>query len=1498
MHELVFATSFVKKKKIVGEEVKALVEKKEGEEDAVEPPPPSPPEEEDDEEELAAAYAAFVDTLLLFWPALPLSPAHSASELDRCAGLAVRTAVDASSKDPEGDGPKATSQALAERLTRIIKTICERHPQDLKKMEKGVSVPSDWKVALEEVAKQLATLVETTTVGELVETTFEEQEHRTIKSRPLTDWVPHPTGGGTSKSATSSNSGSPTKTRKRLPSDQDLSTQMTAQAFLQTDPLSFATQIHLFHLDRLAAISGNISTPRHILRTASLLLRTDPNLKQTAITSLFSFSPASPHFLTRVALQTILAQSSTMHPTALFSPSNATSPSDARALVIAHWIVVGEELRKKGDAAGWVAVAMALCGRAVARLEDSWRLVESEKVDVVREEWVPVLRGIGFADFEATEVKPLRFGGGEEDLAVPFLGSVLEETMVGLSLACAPGPDHQPGSVNLVPLYPLREKLDAVAVVWPQSSLEPSPATPDSKIQLFLQACSRLGLPEKPHLSAYLVASLEAEPRPWNQNLALHFKQRSPTEPSPLLPLLMVEPLPHITLVDRDKIISTNSGLMPRKQSASGPSGGGGPTQGSSSGSSSNTSPTATPGRLARHNSYPPSATPAIEQSGVFTRLRKEIATPSDTLLRFADGDIVFRIISAALPVVPVSSPNSNERGMLSRTSSWVESRSSRIPNKSARVSLSSSLAPLSRASSRRESSPGGGSVQLQVASEEEPVHVVVKSGTVETLVDLLVLGISNLRTPSIDADGQSSLTDRRPLALDLDDYRSAFFATFRSFTSPLIIFDMLRKRYLAAPNASKDFVNLSAARPFPTWSTAPPPPATSTTEVDEWDWDQIASIRLGVLRNLRYWLEHHVGDFLDDDELFSSMSTFLAFVESTETEAIKERPDDDAVLAEVQRLLKRFGNETLRPAVKLRMATSKTTSEETDVSALSYDGLDVSELVARLDQVACCVTKDLTGTLELETLLFPCDIADDAPLLASAELDLLRYIDTLESQVLADPAAWYSSRALSKTDDEELLIADSYSIAQLLSSDASLLRQTPQSLQYAYKAHSVVRRWILAHLVDPDIALQKRQQRMLKAIEMIEHCRSRMSNVFFGGQAERQSSMLDPSLASFVERAITSAIVAPECRLFASAWQGVATARNVSTPDSLISLVKSTLLVTDSTVTLDLGWLNERLVEIATHVDSLSEGVSINFSKRRWIFNTIRNALAIHPAQRDSSNAVLVQMEKRLTGWGSWSLRVLRDVAYGEGYKTSKSVKPFSRLVAQQQEKVRRDKTTRDLVTKGQKLEQQGRLQREKEVAKAMDKSISVRTRRMTSLFRVSRPLSTAVTSPPLPALPTSPSLHALQSLQDWVPTSKPYLVLTLSGVEVQPYDNTQRSFVFEMATEDGQCSLFQATNVDEFNSWLNHFRRSGTQIAFRRATFLAQTPLAEEAEEVVVKPIAPAPTHIASTGCELALVSRLGSITDPLPSPCSLRCTSWRDCRSRGHPDPSFRGEGSRAD
>lgn len=886
-----------------------------------------------------SAYDTFLETLLLIWPFLPFSSSQSASELDRCSGLAVRTALEASTKDPEGS--KASTAALILRLKSIVRTVCEKYPEDLR----SAQGQSDWKAALEELVKQLESLPAEKEEGEVSDLLAQAYAARPkLKAKLVTEWTsnkPIYSRAGSS----SSTSSSPSKPRKHTTTDSEPSSSMTTHTFLGLDPVAFAAQIHLFHLDRLAAITGNHRAERSILCTASGLLAVD---KQTAITSLFSFSATRPHFLSRMVAHTLFPST---HPSTSFF-SSSPAPIDLRATVITRWIVVGEELRRIGDMAGWMAISFALCCRAIARLEESWRLVEEDKAEIVRREWAPTLAALGFVDFEGVSIAPLGYEGPDDLVSsIPYLGSILEDFIKALGQTAVVIED-QPGAVSFEPFYRLREKLDLVASVWQQSTLVALKTRPDIDLQCLFQTSSRTLPPANAQLSSYMAASIEVEPRPLlGVQPLIQEGPRLAAEPSPLIPLLMVEPLPYISLIDRDKIIASATPI-PKKLSASNLPGG------ASGGLSDASRKIATTSGLSRHNSYPPSVAPAVERVGNFARLRSEIASTSDTLIRFADGDLVFRIVSTAAPLMPPPEL-SNERGILSRTSSWIESRSSR----GARLGRTKSEVGSTPPSPARGGSPVSSRTlepplpKLQVASEEEPVSVILKAGTIETLVDLLILGVDNLKTPTTDADGELSLADRRPLRLDSDEFRHSFFATFRSFSSPMILLDMLRKRYLAAPSASLESINLSSARPFPSWSTMP-------VDETELDWSEVAKIRMAILESFRCWADHHMSDFLDDGELFNSSYTFITCVESTEEGYLLERPDEDGVLEIVRSLKLRFSRGSLRPVVRSRRAASRVLvvepSEEDE--EFSFDGLSAEDLVERLDKIACEVTRDVTG--------------------------------------------------------------------------------------------------------------------------------------------------------------------------------------------------------------------------------------------------------------------------------------------------------------------------------------------------------------------------------------------------------------------------------------------------------------------------------------------------------------------------------------------------------
>jgi hypothetical protein len=124
----------------------------------------------------------------------------------------------------------------------------------------------------------------------------------------------------------------------------------------------------------------------------------------------------------------------------------------------------------------------------------------------------------------------------------------------------------------------------------------------------------------------------------------------------------------------------------------------------------------------------------------------------------------------------------------------------------------------------------------------------------------------------------------------------------------------------------------------------------------------------------------------------------------------------------------------------------------------------------------------------------------------------------------------------------------------------------------------------------------------LLRAIEI---CRLRSADP----SPSRLGPIERPCVRSFVEAALTAAVVSMESRIYHRAWQNVAAGRGAHC-DGLTSLLagaNTQSINAKSPLTIDMGWFLERLLEVLSNPDvvesSPSEGQSlINFEKRRYL--------------------------------------------------------------------------------------------------------------------------------------------------------------------------------------------------------------------------------------------------------------------------------------------------------
>lgn len=205
-----------------------------------------------------------------------------------------------------------------------------------------------------------------------------------------------------------------------------------------------------------------------------------------------------------------------------------------------------------------------------------------------------------------------------------------------------------------------------------------------------------------------------------------------------------------------------------------------------------------------------------------------------------------------------------------------------------------------------------------------------------------------------------------------------------------------------------------------------------------------------------------------------------------------------------------------------------------------------------------------------------------------------------------------------------------------------------------------------------------------------------------------------------------------------------------------------------------------------------------------------------------------------------TWDMRTLRDDAHREalyyrdasypGASGKKVTRPFHRSIIFQHEKLKRDKHLRDRLLKEKKLEQQKLERKEEDFSRAMDLRSQSSSghkqhrskRSMSALFSLMRPISTAF------SLDSAGPAHQPKrspSDLDFTPSHKPAFVLSMVEARVAVFINNDRSYTFQLDTEDGGHYLLQALNRSDMNHWISTINTTVRVHAQRRLTYLGNS-------------------------------------------------------------------------
>jgi hypothetical protein len=179
------------------------------------------------------------------------------------------------------------------------------------------------------------------------------------------------------------------------------------------------------------------------------------------------------------------------------------------------------------------------------------------------------------------------------------------------------------------------------------------------------------------------------------------------------------------------------------------------------------------------------------------------------------------------------------------------------------------------------------------------------------------------------------------------------------------------------------------------------------------------------------------------------------------------------------------------------------------------------------------------------------------------------------------------------------------------------------------------------------------------------------------------------------------------------------------------------------------------------------------------------------------------------------------------------KVARPFQKLVAFQMEKNRRDRNLRSRLQK-EKLQEQSRNDRREDM---LNKGMRTRKQSSTSAQKAQRnkksmsaflsfmrPISSAFGADL--SISSGGGVKRTAAELDFQTGGKPSLVLSVMDAKVAQFINNERSFTFQLDTEDGGHYILQALNKKEMNKWLDTINQVTSTAAKRRLTYMGPKP------------------------------------------------------------------------
>lgn len=605
------------------------------------------------------------------------------------------------------------------------------------------------------------------------------------------------------------------------------------------------------------------------------------------------------------------------------------------ARVLTKWVEFGGKFEALGDMVSWLAVATVICSIPILRLKSLWTHVPENILRVIFKDWIPTIAQLDRRHLSSKSTSSV-FILAPPDLDNPFIKSNVISYFGDLMIHADDLPSetkfkYLERKVNRTKnaFYKWHQRLEKIKFGQSDIGSDVKDLNPDESVvyQFWRYHLSQPCL----NIDDIMKLSLDFEPPKIDQKRYSNVGgQRSPLSSGGFLPILFNEVCPSYSLFPQESLIG-----------AAGVS--------DSSSDSTNSSEVS----LRASQKYAPDYS-SSEVEGDIARiitadnrvtgltqidapLMKELSSKQsnrqhmlkcirdafnvDSDIFHVGDDLIFKSVND-LDV------NSRPSSMVIETPKRFSQQSLSNGNLSGQRDADDTPSRLSKTLESMDFFSNIGKVSETL--KESLIEVVLKSGSLEKLYDLLVLtaGIfsklidtKNLEKYYQHKKHRSQLRATRSsfmetdsiglldyafvkLTMDMDVYTETFFNSYKSFTTTVSVIENLAKRYVGAKSCAysiSQFLNTSteskaqnyetiqSVKRFPVWDAK----VGENDGVSPVFW---AKIQIGTAEAILNLVKHHYADFTDD---LNSSVTLLDFLKVMEQDVTGEWPRRMKVIKE-----------------------------------------------------------------------------------------------------------------------------------------------------------------------------------------------------------------------------------------------------------------------------------------------------------------------------------------------------------------------------------------------------------------------------------------------------------------------------------------------------------------------------------------------------------------------------------------------------------------------